>query len=306
MPLPAQPTNVCQMRVGVVILPQFTWSEARARWKSLEDRGFANGWSYDHLAWRDLAEQNWYGTIPTLTAAATATSTLQLGTWVTSPNFRHPVTLAKDLMTIDDISGGRVIVGVGAGGTGWDATVLGQQPLTPGQRAARLAEFVTLLDLSLTQAETSWHGEYFQAERARMIPAGSRARIPLIVAANGPKTIRIAAGANGWATTGSELADATTDQWWSSIAGLVSRFDDSAREKGRDPAAMGRYLDLDAAPVLSVSSIDAFTDAAGRAAALGFTDVVVHWPRREGVYAADDSVLDRIADLLTDGHVQLG
>ena len=122
------------MRVGVVILPQFSWPEARARWKSLEDRGFAHGWTYDHLAWRDLAEQTWFGTIPTLTAAATATSTLRLGTWVTSPNFRHPVTLAKDLMTLDDISGGRVIVGVGAGGTGWDATVLGQQPLTPGQR----------------------------------------------------------------------------------------------------------------------------------------------------------------------------
>ena len=114
------------MRVGVVILPQFRWPEARARWKSLEDRGFAHGWTYDHLAWRDLSEQDWFGTIPYLTAAATATSTLRLGTWVTSPNFRHPVTLAKDLMTLDDISGGRFIAGIGAGGTGWDATVLGQ------------------------------------------------------------------------------------------------------------------------------------------------------------------------------------
>ena len=77
----------------------------------MEDRGFAHGWTYDHLAWRDLAEQDWFGTIPTLTAAATVTTRLRLGTWVTSPNFRHPVTLAKDLMTLDDISGGRVIAG---------------------------------------------------------------------------------------------------------------------------------------------------------------------------------------------------
>jgi len=293
------------MRVGVVILPQFNWPEARARWKSLEDRGFAHGWTYDHLAWRDLAEQPWFGTVPTLTAAATATSTLRLGTWVTSPNFRHPVTLAKDLMTLDDISGGRVIVGVGAGGTGWDAGVLGQQPLTPGQRTARLGEFVTLLDLLLTQPDTSWHGEYFQAERARMIPAGSRARIPLIVAANGPRTIRIAASADGWATTGPESTDATTEQWWTSIAGLVERFEDTAAEAGRDPAVMGRYLNLDSAPVLSVSSINAFTDAAGRAAALGFTDVLVHWPRPAGIYAGDDAVLDQIADLLVDGHLRL-
>ncbi len=50
-------SNLLPMRVGVVILPQFSWPEARARWKSLEDRGFAHGWTYDHLAWRDLAEQ---------------------------------------------------------------------------------------------------------------------------------------------------------------------------------------------------------------------------------------------------------
>ena len=294
------------MRVGVVILPQFSWPEARARWKSLEDRGFAHGWTYDHLAWRELAEQPWFGTIPTLTAAATATSTLRLGTWVTSPNFRHPVTLAKDLMTLDDISGGRVIVGVGAGGTGWDATVLGQQPLTPGQRAARLAEFVELLDLLLTQPDTSWHGEYFHAERARMIPAGSRARIPLVVAANGPKTMRIAAGADAWATTGPESTDAGTEQWWASVTGLTERFEDIARQAGRDPGAVNRYLNLDSAPVLSVSSIGAFTDAAGRAAGLGFTDILVHWPRPEGIYAADDAVLDQIADLLDDGHLRLG
>src|SRR6476620_507912 len=212
------------MRVGVVILPQFSWPEARARWTSLEASGFAHGWSYDHLAWRGLAEQPWFGTIPTLTAAATATSTLRLGTWVTSPNFRHPVTLAKDLMTLDDISGGRIIVGVGAGGTGWDATVLGQPPLTPGQRTARLGEFVTLLDLLLTGPETSWHGEYFHAERARMIPAGSRGRIPLTVASNGPRTIRIASSADGWATTFFYSDAATTEKWWTSIAGLVERF----------------------------------------------------------------------------------
>jgi alkanesulfonate monooxygenase SsuD/methylene tetrahydromethanopterin reductase-like flavin-dependent oxidoreductase (luciferase family) len=294
------------MRVGVVILPQYPWPEARARWTSLADRGFAHGWTYDHLSWRDLAGENWFGTIPTLTAVAAVTSTLRLGTWVTSPNFRHPVTLAKDLMTIDDISGGRLIAAIGAGGTGWDATVLGQELLTPGQRTKRLAEFVTLTDLLLRQADTSWQGEYFQAVEAKMIPSGARSRIPLIVAANGPRTIRIAAGADGWATTGPDSTDASTEQWWSSVAALVDRFEETAAAAGRDPATMNRYLDLDSAPVLSVSSIDAFTDAAGRAGALGFTDVLSHWPRRSGVYAADEAVLDRIADLLTDGELTEG
>ncbi len=293
------------MRVGVVILPQFHWPEARARWQSLEDRGFAHGWTYDHLAWRDLADQPWYGTVPTLTAAATATRRLRLGTWVTSPNFRHPVTLAKDLMTMDDISGGRILAGIGAGGIGWDATVLGQKVLSPGQRVERLTEFVTLLDLLLRQDETTWAGTYFTAERARMVPAGARHRIALIIAANGPRAIGLAAQrGDAWATTGPEAADLTQDQWWDAVAQSVRRFEDAAEAAGRTPRRIDRYLNLDSAPVLSISSLEAFADAAGRADALGFTDVLSHWPRPEGIYAGDDAVLDGIADLLVDGELR--
>ncbi len=290
------------LRVGVVILPQFSWPEARARWKSLEDRGFAHGWTYDHLSWRDLKDEPWFGTLPTLVAAATATSTLRLGTWVLSPNYRHPVTTAKDLMTLDDVSGGRLIAAVGAGGTGWDATALGQQRLTARQRVTRLDEFVTLTDLLLRQPDTSWHGEWFQAVEAKMNPAGSRQRIELVVAGNGPRTIGIAARADGWATTGPESQDVTVDQWWSRVGALARTFEDAAAAAGRDPSNLPRYLNLDSAPVLSISSLGAFTDAAGRAAALGFTDVVVRWPRPSGVYAGDEAVLDEIAGTLTGGQ----
>jgi alkanesulfonate monooxygenase SsuD/methylene tetrahydromethanopterin reductase-like flavin-dependent oxidoreductase (luciferase family) len=292
------------MRVGVVILPQFTWAEARARWKSLEDRGFAHGWTYDHLSWRELQDQAWFGTLPTLVAAATATATLRLGTWVMSPNYRHPVTTAKDLMTLDDVSGGRLITAIGAGGTGWDATVLGHEKLTPRQRVARLDEFVTLTDLLLRQADTTWHGEYFDAVEAKMIPPGSRQRVELVVAGNGPRTIAIAAArADGWATTGPESEDVSTDEWWSRVAGLTRVFEEAAAGAGRDPAGLRRYLNLDSAPVLSVSSLAAFTDAAGRAGDLGFTDVVVHWPRPSGVYAGEEKVLDEIAGTLTNGEI---
>ena len=291
------------MRVGVVILPQFTWSEARARWASLEERGFAHGWTYDHLSWRDLKDEPWFGTLPTLLAAATATTTLRLGTWVMSPNYRHPVTTAKDLMTLDDVSGGRLIAAIGAGGTGWDAAVLGQETLTPRQRVARLDEFVTLTDLLLRQADTTWRGDWFQAVEAKMIPAGSRRRIELVVAGNGPRTIGLAAThADGWATTGPESENVTTDEWWSRVAGLARTFEDAAAQAGRDPGALRRYLNLDSAPLLSVSSLAAFTDAAGRAADLGFTDAVIHWPRPAGIYAGEEAVLDRIAGTLTAGE----
>lgn len=277
------------MRVGVVIYPQFDPADTIRRWKSLEERGFDHGWTYDHLAWRDLADQDWYATIPTLTLAATATKRLQLGAWVFSPNFRHPVPLAKELMTLQAISDGRLVPILGAGGTGWDAEVLGQPALNPRQRVDRLAEFATVLDLLLSNAETTWSGEYFHAVRARMNPAGSRARTPLLLAGNGPRSVRLAARYDGWVTIGMDTPAA--QQWW---AGLATAADTYTRAGGSGR----RMLSLDELPGYDHSSVECFTDAAGRAAELGFTDVVIHWPRPEEPHRGEEKVLDRIADRL--------
>ena len=297
------------MRVGVVILPQYPAAETGRRWKSLEDRGFAHGWTYDHLAWRDLADEPWYATVTTLATAAAATTRLRLGTWVTSPNFRHPVTYAKELMSLDDIAGGgpddaghgRLIAAIGAGGLGWDSAVLGRPDLEPRDRVDRLTEFATLTDLLLTQPETSWRGTYFTAQRARMHPAGSRARIPLVLAGNGPRSVRLAAGYDGWATTGPD-GEFTSEQWWDRVARLAGIFETAAQQAGRDPATIRRYLSMDAAPGYSFSEVSSFTESAGRAHHLGFTDVVVHWPRPGGTYAGDETVLDRISAMLADGE----
>jgi len=298
------------MRVGVIILPQFPAAETRRRWKSLEDRGFAHGWTYDHLAWRDLADEPWYATVPTLVNAAAATSSLRIGTWVSSPNFREPVTYAKELMTLDDLAGGapdetgkgRLIAAIGAGGLGWDAAVLGRPVLEPKERVDRLTEFATLSDLLLTQSETSWRGSYFTAERARMHPSGSRSRICMVTAGNGPRSVRLAAGFDGWATTGPE-GDLSTDQWWERLAFLAGTYSEAVRKTDRDPARLRRFLSLDLAPGFTLSDSRSFTAAARRARALGFTDVIIHWPRPSGVYAGDETVLDQIAGLLVDGQL---
>src|SRR3954463_12059654 len=129
------------MRVGVVILPDQRWPAALERWQDAERRGFATAWTYDHLSWRSLRDGPWLGAVPLLSAVAASTTTLRVGTLVTSPNFRHPALLAKDVMTLDEISGGRIDLGIGAGGIGYDAVVLGAPPLTPPDRAARFEEF---------------------------------------------------------------------------------------------------------------------------------------------------------------------
>jgi alkanesulfonate monooxygenase SsuD/methylene tetrahydromethanopterin reductase-like flavin-dependent oxidoreductase (luciferase family) len=278
----------------VVLLPQARWSLAREQWQRVEALGFDHAWTYDHLAWRSLADEAWFGTVPLLAAAAVVTQRVRLGTWVASPNFRHPVTFAKELMTLDDLSDGRFTLGVGAGGTGFDATVLGGEVLPPRERVDRLAEFVGLLDELLREPVTTVQGQRYTAVEARMLPGCvQRPRLPFVVAANGPRAVRVAvAHGAGWATTGPE--GVTGEQWWTAVAGLVRRLEDTEVD-GRSGAELDRYLNLDSGGVYALTSAEAFRDQAGRAAELGFTDVVVHHPRTEGVYAGRVEVLEAVA-----------
>ena len=288
------------MRFGIVILPQHDWPEAARYWRGAEEYGFDHAWTYDHLSWRGLAGERWHATIPTLTAAAMVTERIRLGTFVTSPNYRHPVPFAKDLATLDQISGGRMLLGIGSGGTGFDAYVLGQPELTPGERFARFAEFTEALDTLLRFEQPgsggiSFEGTWFTASGARMVgePA-QRPRTPIHLAANGPKGLAFAVRvAEGWITTGPD--DDGSDAWWRGVAELAARLDDACTKAGRDPSTIERTLSLDSEARYSLTSVAAFDDAVGRAAELGFSDVVAHWPRASGIYAGDESVLDEVA-----------
>ncbi|MGZ6980514.1 MAG: LLM class flavin-dependent oxidoreductase, partial [Acidimicrobiia bacterium] len=87
------------MRVGVLILPEDRWTDAAPMWRRAEALGFAHAWTYDHIAWGPLRDSAWFGAVPTLAAVALVTSTIRLGTLVASPNFRHPVPFARELIT---------------------------------------------------------------------------------------------------------------------------------------------------------------------------------------------------------------
>jgi alkanesulfonate monooxygenase SsuD/methylene tetrahydromethanopterin reductase-like flavin-dependent oxidoreductase (luciferase family) len=288
------------MRIGIVILPDERWSVAGRRWQRAEEYGFDHAWTYDHLGWRDLVDGPWFDAVPTLTAAAMATRRIRLGTFVASPNFRHPVHFTREVTAVDDISQGRLILGVGAGGIGFDSAVLGAPELRPGQRVDRFAEFLELLDALLTGDRITRSGSYFSAVDARSTPGPvQKPRPPFVVAANGPRTMALAARfGDGWVTTGMPADDQNLDAWWKTVATLSERFDAALTEAGRPRDSVSRYLTLDSSPVYSMSSPDAFTDAVGRAAALGFTDVVTHWPRAKGWYAGDEKVLETVAGLL--------
>jgi alkanesulfonate monooxygenase SsuD/methylene tetrahydromethanopterin reductase-like flavin-dependent oxidoreductase (luciferase family) len=285
------------VRLGVVVLPELPWSQARAQWQQLDAWGYHSAWTYDHLAWRSLADGPWFATVPTLAAAALATTTIRLGTFVASPNFRHPVPFAKELMSLDDLSGGRFQLGVGAGGGGFDADVLGDPELTPRQRVERFAEFVELLDRLLSSPLTSYDGEWFTARDARMHPGCvQQPRLPFVVAANGPRAMRVVARhGQAWVTTGVTPPEEGEQRWWAALPSAVGRLDDALTAEGRDPAAVQRYLSVDASGAFGPSSVEHLREVLGQAEALRFDEVVVHWPRPDGVYAGDVGVLERAA-----------
>jgi len=284
------------MRIGIVILPDQRWSVAGRRWQRAEEYGFDHAWTYDHLGWRDLVDGPWFDAVPTLTAAAMATRRIRLGTFVATPNFRHPVHFAREVTALDDISQGRLLLGLGAGGTGFDSAVLGEPEFSPGRRVDRFAEFLELLGTILGNTSTTWRGDYFAAVDARSAPGPvQQPRPPFVVAANGPRALRLAVRhGDGWVTTGA-MATRDEAEWWRSVADVSARFDEALDAAGRPREAVGRYLNLDSSPAYSLRSVDAFADAVGRAAALGFTDAVVHWPRASGWYAGDERVLESVA-----------
>ncbi|MGP4000007.1 LLM class flavin-dependent oxidoreductase [Streptomyces sp. 8N706] len=296
------------LRLSTVILPVRRWQEGgREVWRRAEELGFRTAFTYDHLSWRgSFRDGPWFGALPTLTAAATATERMRLGTLVTSPNFRHPVTLAKELMSLDDISGGRVTLGVGAGGNGFDATALGRKAWTPRERADRFGEFVPLLDRLLSEDVVSYEGEFYSAEEVRNIPGCvQRPRLPFAVAATGPRGLRLAARhGQGWVTTGNPRVSqgGTPKESLAAIRDQVEQLSEACAEIGRDPSGLEKSLLTGFTPDRPLDSFDAFVDFAGAHAELGFTEIVLHWPIPDSMFAADQKVFERIA---TDGPAQL-
>jgi alkanesulfonate monooxygenase SsuD/methylene tetrahydromethanopterin reductase-like flavin-dependent oxidoreductase (luciferase family) len=284
------------MRVGVLMLPTDPWPRTVARARRLEALGYSSLWTYDHLSWRRYRERPWFAAIPWLTGLAGATSRIRLGTMVASPNFRHPVTLAKEAMTLDHVSGGRLTLGVGAGGVGFDATVLGGSVLRPAERAARLAEFVEVLDALLRQPSTSHRGEHYVVDGAMMLPGClQRPRLPLAVAAAGPKTLALAARfADAWITVAGPVERPGTG--YPEVRRQVEQLAERCAAVGRDPAGIDRILLIGEPRERPLASVAAFTEFAGRYEELGFDEIVFHHPRPDDpVWTDDPAVVDAIA-----------
>lgn len=288
------------MRVGVLLLPTDSWPETVERVRHLELLGYDHVWTYDHLSWRRYRERAWHATMPWLSGLAAATTRIRLGTMVASPNFRHPATLAKEAMTLDHISAGRLTLGLGAGGRGFDATVLGGHELSPAQRLARLAEFVEAIDLLLREPAGSYDGHYFTVADARMLPGCvQKPRLPIALAAGSRGTVRLTARyADAWITYGHpDYRDATPSEIERAVAMQAQWLAEECSAIGRDPADLDRIYLIGNTDERPLASVAAFTDFVGRYRALGFTDVVFHDPRPDDpVWTDPPEIVEAIAE----------
>jgi alkanesulfonate monooxygenase SsuD/methylene tetrahydromethanopterin reductase-like flavin-dependent oxidoreductase (luciferase family) len=274
------------VRLGVLMLPTDPWPDTVRRAVELEAMGYDHLWTYDHLSWRRYRDRDWHAAIPWLTGLAAATSRVRLGTMVSSPNFRHPVTLAKEAMTLDHISSGRFVLGVGAGGLGFDATVLGGSELPPAERIERFGEFVEVLDLLLRQPMTSYRGRWYTVHEARMLPGCvQQPRLPIAVASASRRTLALVARyGDAWITYGDPARDATAAGSEAAVRKQAEWLSDACGVIGRDPRTIDRIFMIGNSEEHPLASVGEFTDFAARYAGLGFTDLVFHHPR------ADDPV----------------
>lgn len=222
--------------------------------------------------------------------------------------FRHPTLLAAEAITVDRISGGRLDVGIGAGDPGTPIGAVGYDPWSPHERAARFSEQVELLDRLLRGEQVDHVGRFYRAQAVQLPSPVQRPRPPLVIAAQAPSSLRLAARfADCWNTLGGQSQSSSglprlpLDEAVARTCVAVQRLERYCAEIGRDPTTIRRsILPLRAEPV-PLSSLDAFDEFVGRYAEVGIEEFVFYWPpvanvlRKEPISAAQQATFEEIA-----------
>jgi probable F420-dependent oxidoreductase len=257
-------------------------SNTRAPADVLEDvRGAeANGWYGVWLA--DHYMPNTGDTTPArgdvyecwalLPALAAVTERVRIGTLVSPTSIHHPALLAKRAATIDQLSGGRFVLGLGAGWQLNEHHAYGIELEPPGKRVSRFEEAITIVRSMLADDTTTFSGEFYNFIDAPADPKPVQAPLPLLVGTRGPRMLRITARhANEWNT------------WHApDLADRIQALTQACEKTGRDPATMWRsvnaLIDLGGSAPSGrtlAGSAQQLIDQLGQYAGLGFDEFIL-------------------------------
>jgi probable F420-dependent oxidoreductase len=234
------------MRIGVQ-LPEVErdvrWPEYLAMARAAEESGFDSIWLGDHLLYRDdgNGERGPWEVWTLLSALAAATERVELGPLVACAAFHPPGLIAKMAATVDEVSGGRLVLGLGAG---WNEEEFAAFGLPFDRLVSRFEDSFAIVRRLLAGERVTHEGRYWQAEDAVLLPAPSR-RPPLMIGSNGPRMLSIALPhVERWNTWYEDYGNRAE-----SFAELNERISAAARDAGRDPSDIERsacaYVVLD-------------------------------------------------------------
>ncbi|MCB0968400.1 MAG: LLM class flavin-dependent oxidoreductase [Ilumatobacter sp.] len=264
-------------RLSLLLPPVGPWHNQLPGYRWAEEVGYDVVYTADHLT-HPTVPGRWMGeAFTTLTAAATVTDRIRLGTLVASSVFRTPVSLARIAMTVQDVSGGRLVLGLGAGSPLCAEADQGARPPL-SEMSKRYADVVRGYHAAIDGA-VEWQGDVlsFGGLQTTARPDGTPTP-ELVLAGHGPRSLALAATyADTWNTYGGPgTADLDGDEFWQLVGRQLSDFQDACSREGRDPNTVRRSLLLGYGRVLPAASLDSYLEAAERAEASGFDELVVY------------------------------
>ncbi|MDQ3930647.1 MAG: LLM class flavin-dependent oxidoreductase, partial [Chloroflexota bacterium] len=270
-----------QMKLGVITIQNTDWPTILQRWQYIEQLGFDSVWLADHLVNHRQPHSPWLEAWTLLPALATATSTIRFGPLVTPFPLRNPAMLARQALTVDHISNGRLELGLGTG-TSHDIgySMLGIPDYTPAERVSHFREMVEIVDGMLRNEVTTYQGNHYQVNGLVTRPAPvQQPRIPITIAALGPAMLKITAQyADRWNTY---VAGAASHE---QAAEVVRQRNDMLNEYcsqiGRNPNEITRsYLVYGGASPFD--AVGAFEDMVGSYREVGINEVICYYPPTE-------------------------
>jgi alkanesulfonate monooxygenase SsuD/methylene tetrahydromethanopterin reductase-like flavin-dependent oxidoreductase (luciferase family) len=213
-------------------------AELRELWQRIEALGFEWISIWDHFYAADATgDPHCLEAITTHTALAMSTSKVTCGSLVYSAGYRHPAVLANAIATMDQLAGGRIVLGLGGGWLQNEYDAYGMHYGSPGERLRMLGEYVQCVRGLLTQDKTTFAGEFFTLTDAQCEPKPVQARLPIWIGGGGEKvTLRITAQhGDGW-----NVPFIAPEAW----AHKAKVLDDHCASVGRDPGDIVKTINV--------------------------------------------------------------